>query len=203
MFTRPRCAGKLFVISGPSGSGKTTLAARILNVPRFSKKLARSISFTTRAPRPGEKNNRDYVFISREDFLAMRRSKKILEWTRYLGYYYGTAVETVERGLRGGKSLVLCIDVRGAMRVKRIMRSAAVTVFIKPPSMRELRRRICGRADTPPEQIAARLARAKEEMRFISRYDYVVLNKDLSAAQRDLEKIVDAYLACADKTVKR
>jgi hypothetical protein len=84
----------LFVISGPSGSGKTTLAARILDLPRFSKKLARSISFTTRAPRPGEKNNRDYVFISREEFMAKRRSKKILEWTRCLGFYFGTAVET-------------------------------------------------------------------------------------------------------------
>jgi guanylate kinase len=194
MAKKKRATGKLFVISGPSGSGKTTLAQRILADKRFASRVNRSISFTTRALRPGEKNNRDYCFISREEFFAARSEKKILEWTRYLGYYYGTAVETVRRALDQGKHLILCIDVRGAMRVKRLLRSKAVTIFIKPPSARELRRRILHRADTSLEEMKRRLERAKEEMKFAPRYDYIILNKDLSVAHRQLAAIIDSHV---------
>lgn len=183
--------GRIFVISGPSGSGKTTLAGLLLRDPAFKGKLARSVSFTTRGKRRGEKNKRDYFFITQAEFERKRKAKKILEWTRYLGYYYGTARDTVEECVARYRGLVLCIDIVGARRVKRIFKKSAVTIFIMPPSVKELRRRIIGRAGgTSDEEIAGRIEAAQKEIAASGEYDYKVVNKDLKKAVDKLKKII-------------
>jgi len=183
--------GRIFVISGPSGSGKTTLANLLIQDPAFKGKLARSVSFTTRKRRTGEKNKRDYFFISEAEFKRKRKAKKILEWTRYLGYYYGTAKDAVEECLSRFQGIVLCIDVVGAARVKKMFPRMAVSIFVLPPSIKELRRRIKARSSsTTEEEIEGRLGAAKLEIKTAGVYDYRIVNKDLKKAVAGLKKIV-------------
>jgi len=182
---------KIFVISGPSGSGKTTLAQKILADKRLEKKLAKSVSFTTRPKRSGEVNGRDYFFISAEEFKENRRQKKILEWTRYLGYYYGTARRAVEGQLNRGKGVILCLDLKGAARVKKLYPEQTRTIFVMPPSMEELAGRIHKRcSQTREDEIRKRLRRAKEEIRSFRKYDFSLVNQDLSTAVRQLKNII-------------
>jgi guanylate kinase len=186
-----RGSGKIFVISGPSGSGKTTLAASLLEQPDLRGKLCRSISVTTRSPRSGERNKRDYFFISKAEFKRRLKAKKILEWTTYLGYYYGTDKDFVEDRLLRYKGIVLCLDVVGAMRLKRMYHMRAVTIFVLPPSRKELYRRIRQRSSSTPEhEIAGRLAVAREEIKAAKDYDYRLVNRDLTKAIERLKKIV-------------
>jgi guanylate kinase len=186
-----RGSGKIFVISGPSGSGKTTLAASLLEQPDLRGKLCRSISVTTRPPRTGERNKRDYFFISKAEFKRRLKAKKILEWTTYLGYYYGTDKEFVEDRLLRYKGIVLCLDVVGAMRLKRVYHKRVVTIFVLPPSRKELYRRIRQRSlSTPEHEIAGRLAVAREEIKAAKGYDYRLVNRDLTKAIERLKRIV-------------
>lgn len=181
----------LFVISGPSGSGKTTLAEAVLKDKKLSRLLARSVSFTTRERRPAERQGRDYFFITGKEFRQKRRGKKILEWTRYLGYYYGTAKDLVEKQLRRRRGLMFCIDIRGAASIKRLYPSQAVTVFIMPPSIQELARRIKKRnALTSASEIRRRMKVARTEMRAAGSYDYIVKNDDFRRAAARLKQIV-------------
>jgi guanylate kinase len=183
--------GKLFVISGPSGSGKSTLVQRALGDKGLKKILARSVSFTTRPLRSGERNGKDYFFISASDFKEKLRAKKILEWTRYLGYYYGTPMDFIEEQLRRGRSIALCLDFKGAVRVKRLFPRETVTVFVMPGSLEDLPQRIQKRcAKTKQEEIRRRLALAKKEVKNSSRYDFVVINKELKHAVRELVGII-------------
>jgi len=183
--------GRIFVISGPSGSGKTTLAQKILADKRLQKKLAKSVSFTTRPKRSGEINGRDYFFISADKFKENLRQKKILEWTRYLGYYYGTARRAVDDQLIRGKGVILCLDLKGAARVKRLYPAQTRTIFVMPPSMEELAGRIHKRcSQTREDEIRRRLRRAREEMRSCHNYDYSLVNRDLSKAVRQLKSII-------------
>jgi guanylate kinase len=183
--------GNLFVISGPSGSGKTTLAQALLKERALKGKISRSVSFTTRARRPNERQGKDYFFISEKEFRQGRRQKKILEWTRYLGYYYGTAKKTVDSQLARSKSLILCIDIRGARRIRRLYPRNSVLIFIMPPSIKELERRILKRCEgTAREELLDRLARAKEEVKERGFFDYVVVNKDFKAALARLSAII-------------
>jgi len=183
--------GKIFVISGPSGSGKTTLLERLLKDKGLKKKLAKSISLTTRQRRSGERSGKHYFFISESELKERLRAKKILEWTRYLGYYYATPKGFVERELRKGKNLALCLDLKGALQIKRIYPKNAVTIFIAPPSIEELRQRIKGRCSkTKQEEIMGRLELASEEMLEARRYDYSLVNEDLTQAQKMLKDII-------------
>lgn len=127
--------GCLFVISGPSGSGKTTLTEEILKQKELKNRLKRSISFTTRPRRPGEEDKKDYFFISGEEFKRKLKAKKILEWTRYLGYYYGTHKELVDSALAQEKHILLCVDLKGAASLKQLYPGNAVTIFVMPPSI--------------------------------------------------------------------
>jgi guanylate kinase len=191
--------GKIFVISGPSGSGKTTLAAMLMQATALKGKLCRSISLTTRRRRSGERDKRDYFFISEAEFLRRRKAKKILEWTRYLGYYYGTDKGFVEDRLRRFEGIVLCLDVIGALRLKRMYGSRAVIIFVLPPSMKELYRRIRARSrSTTEDEIRRRLAAAREEIKAARRYDHRLINKDLNKAVARLTKIVRIYLPNTD-----
>jgi len=190
-----RNQGILFVLSGPSGSGKTTLAQAMLKDQRLKQKLARSISFTTRPRRRGERSGSDYFFISKNEFLRARKAEKILEWTRYLGYYYGTAKAFVDEQLRQARSLILCLDVRGARRVKQLYPGSCVTVFIMPPSVEELLRRIQRRArETKSTEIQRRLSVARREMRAAPEFDHCLVNRDLRTAVRALQTIIRSSL---------
>lgn len=189
-----------FVISGPSGSGKTTLLERLVRDRDLRGKLVRSVSFTTRPKRPGERNGRDYFFINEREFKEKLKQKKILEWTRYLGYYYATPSDFFRRQAHRGRHLGLCLDLRGASRLRRLYPGRAVTIFIAPPSVGTLRSRIRKRScNTPPCEVTGRLRLAQTELKAARRYDHRVVNKDLGKTVSALKGIIRKELALRDK----
>lgn len=165
--------GLMLIISGPAGSGKGTVNAHLLNTGDF----VYSVSATTRAPRPGEKNGVNYHFISKEDFLSRIESGDMLEYTEYCGNFYGTPRKEAEAVLESGKNLILEIEVDGAHQVKEKYPDA-VLIMLLPPSFKVQESRLRGRGTETEEKILARLERTKEELSDISSYDYVVYNYD-------------------------
>ena len=189
--TKKNKTGLLFVISGPSGSGKTTLAGRLLAEKEFKGLLHKSVSFTTRPKRSCERGKKDYHFVSQATFKRYLTAKKILEWTKYLGYYYGTPKDLVNDQLAQGKHLILCVDLRGAKRLKRLYPSCAVTIFIMPPSLAELEKRIEKRCSSvQKEEVLRRVELAKKEVLAKNTFDYVIVNKDFERSVQKLRKIV-------------
>ncbi len=189
-------SGLLFVISGPSGSGKTTLANSLLEIGEFRGRLVKSVSFTTRPRRTGEKNKRDYFFLTAAEFKNLRRAKKILEWTRYLGYYYGTARDFIEAQMGKAEGVLLCLDINGARSIKRAYPDRAVTIFVKPPSLKDLPLRIQKRCRTTRvDEVRRRVKVAEKELRAAGSYDYVLVNKDLKKAIARLHRIVRSRLS--------
>lgn len=187
--------GKVFVLSGPSGSGKTTLLSGLIRDRNLKYKLLKSISLTTRPKRPQERSGKDYFFVKKEQFIKLLKAKKILEWTRYLGYYYGTPKELVDRKLKLGKSIGFCLDLKGARALKRIYPKQAVTIFVKPPSINTLKKRIeqrCASADKV--ETSKRLTLARKELRAAESFDYVVPNTDLKEAARKLKGIISGEI---------
>jgi len=183
--------GSVFVISGPSGSGKTTLAESLLRSRKLKDKLAKSVSFTTRPRRSGEKNKIHYFFITEAQFKRKLEAKKILEWTRYLGYYYATPKDFVEGRLEKGKHVILCLDLKGARQVKKFYPRDTVTIFINPPSLGALKRRIQGRCSrTKKEEIGRRLRLAREEIRACHKFDHCLVNENLQQAVKELKGII-------------
>jgi guanylate kinase len=183
--------GLIFVISGPSGSGKTTLARQILTDKTLNRKIRKSTSFTTRPKRSGERDKRDYFFVSESAFRRQLQQKKILEWTSYLGYYYGTPKSSVDRQIKQGRHLLLCIDLRGAKNLRRLYPKAAVTIFVLPPSLDELRKRIRKRCSkTKESEVCKRMQLAKKEMRQAGSFDYCLINKDLKTTVQQLKQII-------------
>jgi guanylate kinase len=175
--------GRIVVISGPSGVGKTTVCRAILSHPRF----LRIVTATSRAPRPGEKEGIDYRFLSEERFIEGIRRGDFLETARVHGHLYGTPRKDVESGIREGKLVILNIDVQGARQVREAAASGRLpitTVFLLPPSMEELRRRLEGRGTEDPEAFRRRLETAALEMGERSRYDHEVVNDGVEAAAR-------------------
>ena len=182
---------QLFIVSGPSGSGKTTVVDRLLqNVPD----LLFSISCTTRAPRAGEQNGREYHFVSKDEFEAMLVRDELLEHATIFGEYYGTPRRNLEEAKRQGKDLLLDIDVLGARQVKSKL-AEAVAILLVPPSAQELERRLTARAQDQPEVIRRRLERAREEIEHYQNYDYLVVNHNLEETCRSLSAIVAAERA--------
>lgn len=182
--------GVLFVVSAPSGAGKTTLVNWLLEaVPE----LTYSVSTTTRAPRPGEQDGVDYRFTTKEDFEQGIASGRFVEWAEVHGNYYGTSARAVEEALSHGNNLLLDIDVQGARQlVKRF--PEAVTVFIMPPSVQELRRRLENRGSDAPEVIERRLEAARWEMDQRGEYRHVVVNGDLKDAKDRMMELVYQYV---------
>lgn len=179
------------MISGPSGSGKTTLLKKVLLHKALKHKFAKSISLTTRSKRSGERQKKDYFFISLDEFRRLNAAKKILEWTRYLGYYYGTKKDFVEDKLRQGKHIALCLDLKGAQKIKKLYPKNTVTIFILPPSIKVLRQRIEGRCfKTRQEEINGRLKLARAELKEAQQYDYAVKNCNLAEAVNKLKGII-------------
>jgi guanylate kinase len=181
----------IFVISGPSGSGKTTLLKRLIQQSALKNKLFKSISVTTRPKRSGEKAGRDYFFIPEKEFKAKRKAKNYLEWTRYLGYYYATPKNFIEQWQAKDKHIVLCLDLRGTLKLKKLYPENTVTIFIRPPSLGALRQRIEKRSGkTHKAEIKARLKLAKKELLVSTRYDYCLENKELTQVVKELKKII-------------
>ena len=178
--------GVLFVISGPSGVGKGTVNKRLFE--EFGNAVAFSVSATTRDPREGEVDGREYFFISRQEFEKRVANNEFLEHAEYAGNCYGTPRDYVLSLLQRGVSVILEIDVQGAMQVKRRM-PESVSVFILPPSFEELEHRLRGRGTETPEKIEKRLAVAKAEMARAPEYDYQIVNDDLEAAYARLREI--------------
>ena len=165
--------GLMLIISGPAGSGKCTVNAHLLNTGEF----VYSVSATTRAPRPGEKNGVSYHFISKEDFLSRINSGDMLEYTEYCGNFYGTPKKEAEAVLESGKNLILEIEVDGAHQVKEKYPDA-ILIMLLPPSFSIQENRLRSRGTETEEKILARLERTKEELADVSSYDYVVYNYD-------------------------
>lgn len=181
----------IFVLSGPSGSGKTTLRDLLLKEKALKELFVKSVSLTTRPGRLGEREGRDYFFINESTFQSLRKNKRILEWTRYLGYYYGTKKDLLESYLRKGKSVLLCLDYKGAKKIKKLYPKDAITIFIIPPSLSELRKRIKGRSlGTREEDVSRRISRAAVELKNVSAYDYSLKNINLLQAVKRLKSII-------------
>ncbi len=186
-----RQEGKILVISGPSGSGKTTLIKKLLKDRKLNKLLTKSISCTTRPRRSGERNGKDYFFVKTDEFKEGVKAKKILEWTEYLGYYYGTPRSFVEAQLKKGRSVILCLDLKGALEVKKLYPGKTSTIFILPPSIKELSQRIKQRCNkTNKEEVSNRVRLARKEVLDSKKYDYRVENKELISASNRLKDIV-------------
>ena len=180
--------GTLYIVTAPSGAGKTTLVHAVLE---REPGLALSISYTTRAPRPGEVDGRDYRFVSREEFLRLRDRGELLEWAEVHGNYYGTSRTWIETQLQQDRDVLLEIDWQGARQVRRMF-PHAVSIFILPPSLEALEARLRGRGTDSEATIARRLAAAREEMRHVEEFDYVIINDRLERAIDELTAVVRA-----------
>ena len=181
-------SGALFVVSSPSGGGKGTLIRRLLDV---TPDLSYSVSYTTRAPRNGELNGREYFFVNRQAFEEMIEAGEFLEWALVHGNYYGTSRSQVLKETGAGSDIVLEVDVQGAASV-RALRLDSVSIFILPPSYEVLRQRLLARGTDTPEQLAVRLQNAPDELRQYSYFDYVIINDDVERAAGQLASIVHA-----------
>lgn len=181
--------GKAFVISSPSGGGKTTVVARLR---RAVPQLSRSVSVTTRAPRAGERQGRDYRFVSIEEFERLRGAGELLEWANVHGACYGTPRRPIEEALSRGRSVVLSIDVKGARQIRRALGAQAVLIFLLPPSITVLRERLRRRRTETVTAIRTRVAAARRELACATWYDYRVVNDEVRHAVAQLKAIVNA-----------
>ena len=178
--------GLLIVLSSPSGGGKTTIAHELL---RKDKNIVRSISCTTRKPRAGEKNGKDYFFVTPAKFKAMAAKKIFLEWARVHHNFYGTPGHWVEAQLNKGKDVLFVIDVQGGKTIKRKV-SESLLLFVKPPSFKVLKARLLGRQSEDAETLKVRLSDARSELKEGKQYDYQVINDHLADAVLDVRKII-------------
>ena len=183
--------GTLFVVSSPSGGGKGTLIRHVLDeVPN----LSYSVSFTTRAPRPGEVDGREYFFVSRPVFGEMVAAGEFLEWANVHGNLYGTARRQIAAETAAGLDIVLEVDVQGAASVRQLLMDS-VSIFILPPSYEVLRERLIARGTDSPEELEVRLRNAPAELRQYSSFDYVIINDEIERAAGQLASIIYAERA--------
>ena len=180
--------GTLFIVTAPSGAGKTTLVSGLLERDPL---VRLSVSYTTRAPRTGEVNGQHYHFIDVPAFRALRDQGEFLEWAEVHNNYYGTSKRWLEEQTRASRDILLEIDWQGAQQVRKVF-PKAVGVFILPPSVEELERRLRGRGTDSEDVIARRVLGARGEMRHVAEFDYVIINEDLPAALEDLVAVVRA-----------
>ena len=181
-----KTAGRLFVITAPSGAGKTSLIDAVM---KADPSLKISVSYTTRAPRPGEKDGVDYHFVGDAEFLAMRERGEFLESAEVHGNRYGTSKKVILDALARGEDLILEIDWQGAQQVRRLYPDA-VGVFILPPSIEELERRLRGRAQDSEAVIRRRVENAREEISHQNEFKYTIINKDFETARQSLAEII-------------
>ncbi len=185
--------GKLVIISAPSGSGKTTIIKELL--VRFPQ-LEFSISATSRAPRGNEVNEKDYYFLTRDEFMQRVREDEFVEWEEvYAGNCYGTLRMELDRIWSKGHVIIFDVDVKGGVNLKRIFGERALSIFIMPPSIEELRRRLIGRATDSIETIDKRVAKAQHELSYSKEFDHVVINDDLNRAIAETERLISDFIA--------
>ncbi len=177
--------GLIFIISAPSGTGKTTVIKKFLKHHKHDFVL--SVSVTTRCPRKNEKNGRDYYFISLKKFKEHIKKRKFLEYAKVLDNYYGTLKETVFKAIKKGLNVIMDIDVQGAAKIKRQIKDS-ITIFLKPPSLKELKKRLLKRKTESKQEALKRLNLAKKELKEQGKYDYILTNKNIN----DVVKILDA-----------
>jgi guanylate kinase len=189
----------LFVVSAPSGAGKTTLCLRLLEtVPG----IAFSVSYTTRSPRQGEIDGKDYYFVSRQRFDSMISAGAFLEWAEVHGNYYGTGRSEVSQRLEHGEDVLLDIDVEGAKQVRRLFPQATL-IFVLPPSWSVLEQRLRGRRSEDAQGVGIRLANARSEVQMIQGYDFIIINDNLLHAAENLKSIVVAQRCRTSRVVAR
>ena len=170
--------GLMFILSSPSGAGKTTIARKLL---AHDGEIRMSVSVTTRPPRPGEVDGQDYIFVDQAEFDRMVADEQFLEWATVFGNSYGTPKAQVKAGIRAGQDFLFDIDWQGTQQLYQKMETDVVRVFLLPPSIDELRRRLTGRGTDPADVIQARMDRARAEISHWDGYDYVVVNDDIEA----------------------
>ena len=181
-------SGTLFIVSSPSGGGKTSLVKSLLET---EPEVRLSVSYTTRPPRPGEIQRRDYNFVAPPEFQHMLEAGEFLESAVIYGNHYGTSQKWVEAEFARGRDVLLEIDWQGAQQVRKLVRQV-VSIFILPPSLETLEARLKGRAQDTSEVVARRLAAAREEIAHVAEYDYAIMNDDFNRAALDLRSIVRA-----------
>lgn len=177
--------GLFLVVSAPSGAGKSSICQKLL---RHCPKLDFSVSYTSRLPRPGEINGRDYHFVSRENFQKRVKRGEFVEWVENFGHLYGTSRRIMGKYQKQGRDLLLDVEPRGAKKIKKIFKEA-VFVFVLPPTRADLMKRLKKRGHENKDAIKARLAQAESELKEISWYDYIIFNKELDEAVRQLRSI--------------
>ena len=180
--------GILVVVSGFSGAGKGTLMRALLEKYH---NYALSVSATTRQPREGETDGKDYFFVSQEKFKQMIEEEQLIEYAQYVNHYYGTPKEYVLRQMAEGKDVILEIEIQGALAIKRQF-SNALLLFVLPPSAQELKRRLVGRVTESLDVIEARLRRAFDEAEGMDSYDYILVNDDVDACVEDMHELIKA-----------
>ncbi|QOD38081.1 guanylate kinase [Candidatus Wolbachia massiliensis] len=180
--------GILLVLSSPSGAGKTTILERLLE---RSTDLVRSVSMTTRKPRPGEINGKDYFFVTEAKFHELCEASQMLEYAKVFENFYGIPKDFIEQNLSSGVSVLLSIDWQGAFHLFELMREKVVSVFILPPSMEELRLRLQKRNSDSASEIERRLAEAQKEISKRDKYDYVIVNDDIDRSVEEISSILN------------
>ncbi len=184
---------KIIIITAPSGAGKTTIVHYLLE--KYPHQLSFSVSATTRAPRENEQNGKDYYFLSKEIFQQKIQFNEFVEWEMvYEGKYYGTLQAELERIWKTGKIPVLDIDVKGALHIQRRYPESSFSIFIQPPSVKELKNRLEHRGTETNESLKARVNKASYELSFKDHFNYIIINNRLEQACREAEKIVTAIL---------
>jgi guanylate kinase len=188
-----RGGGRLIIFSAPSGSGKSTIINWLMQHEEL--RMAFSISCTSRAPRGTEQDGVEYFFLTPEEFRAKIANDEFLEYEEvYTDRFYGTLKAQVEKQSAAGQNVVFDVDVKGGVNIKEYYGDRALSIFIQPPSVEELRRRLVGRATDAPEVIEQRIARAEFELTFAPKFDCVIVNDDLSKAQQEAYDTIKAFL---------
>jgi guanylate kinase len=191
--------GLLFIVCAPSGAGKSSLIEALL---KEDASLTLSVSYTTRAPRPGEQHGREYFFVDEQAFLAMLQHGEFLESALVHGNRYGTSHQVIRDTLERGRDLLLEIDWQGAQQVRRLI-PGAIGIFILPPSLTELARRLRDRGKDSKEVIRRRLENAHEEMEHAAEFEYAIINKDFDEARRNLAAVIRAERARCARQLER
>ena len=190
--------GQLYVVSGPSGCGKDTIVQGLL---KRRKNTWLSVSCTSRSPRPGEIDGKDYFFLTPEEFEKRINENDFLEYAKYADNYYGTPKSNIEEHLNKGEDVILVIEIQGALKIKNILPDT-LFIFILPPSMKELRRRLENRGTETKDKIDKRFLRAYEEINEVNKYNYVVVNDEVAQAVTKIEAIMIAQKCRVDRIME-
>lgn len=185
--------GRIFILSGPSGAGKTTLYEKVLTDPAIAQQIAKTVSVTTRAPRPNEVNGVDYFFVSKKMFLYKKKAGHFLESQKVFDNYYGTTLMAVKDILRSGKHVLLCIDVKGANIVCKKIKDV-VRIFVKTPTIKELEKRLKARGTEEAAVVKLRIDTARTELKEEKKYQYSVINDDFKKAYIELKQVLLAEM---------